>query len=37
MTNNSKLVDALVEESNMGEDKEENEEVFKAKQVDMKR
>jgi hypothetical protein len=38
ITNNSKLVDALVEESNASEaEKEENEEVFRAKQVDLKK
>lgn len=37
MTNNNKLVDALVEESTMSEDKEENEEAFQPKKIDMKR
>lgn len=36
ITNNSKLVDSLVEESNVSEaEKEENEEVFREKKVDL--
>jgi hypothetical protein len=38
MSNNSKLVDALVEESAASEaDKEQDEEVFQAKKLDMKK
>jgi hypothetical protein len=38
LSNNSKLVDALVEESNASEaEKEENEQVFRPKKVDLKK
>lgn len=38
ITNNSKIVDALVEESNLSEaEKEENEQVFQPKKVDLRK
>lgn len=38
ISNNSKMVDSLVEESNASAaEKEENEEVFRAKRIDMKK